>query len=304
MQPKILGVDIGNSGLRVTELDLAGQALGVTKRINWRHPSSELPVVEPKERTQTRYLPQDPQWLDELKTLFAERRVCHWMISSVRQDALKTLLSKFNCLDNHTFQVVKHTDLELSIQVDEPERVGIDRLLAAWAASRISTSRPLIVIQAGSAVTVDLVSSQVDSQVDSGTDSQVNSGADSGVNFEGGAIVPGVPMMLRLLGRAAEQLPEIDADELTSFPEIPGKNTLAAMKCGAASALVGGVQHLIQRYRLNFGKNVPVILSGGDGMRIASYIPPPLVVEPDLVQRGLLQLARSRSSEKQNHRGK
>jgi pantothenate kinase type III len=98
-------------------------------------------------------------------------------------------------------------------------------------------------------------------------------------------------MMLRLLGKGADQLPEIDADDLLELPKLPGKNTEEAMTCGAAFALVGGVSLLIANYRTQYGSEVPVILSGGDGMRLAPYIPQPLIVRPHLVHRGLLKLA-------------
>ena len=97
--------------------------------------------------------------------------------------------------------------------------------------------------------------------------------------------------MLRLLGKGADQLPEIDADDLLELPKLPGKNTEDAMTCGAAFALVGGVSLLIANYRTQYGSEVPVILSGGDGMRLAPYIPQPLIVRSHLVHRGLLRLA-------------
>ncbi|MEZ6078684.1 MAG: hypothetical protein R3C56_24320 [Pirellulaceae bacterium] len=63
------------------------------------------------------------------------------------------------------------------------------------------------------------------------------------------------------------------------------------MICGAASALVGGVLHLVERYRQQYGQAIPIIISGGDGMRLRSYVPAPLIVKDHLVHRGLLRLA-------------
>ena len=139
--------------------------------------------------------------------------------------------------------------------------------------------------EAGSAVTVDLVSACLPE-------------SDQLAAFEGGAILPGVPMMLRMLGQSADRLPEIDADDLLGLPDLPGKNTEQAMLCGAASALVGGVMHLVARYREQYGPDLPVILSGGDGMRLSPYISGPMVVESHLVQRGLLRLAEFMTAQK------
>ncbi len=280
--PHYFGVDIGNSGLRVSELDVEQGRLGNTWRIVWQHPfqgDSDLGAAASLDDANwssvARYRPADRAWLAELERLPCRDGQVKWLVSSVRRDALEVLLEYLHRQADTCVQVVDRSHVDLEVNVAQPEQVGIDRLLAASAAAQLSSSRPLLVIQAGSAVTVDLLT---------GHPRRLGT-------FEGGAIVPGVPMMLRLLGQAADQLPEIDADDLTDLPSLPGKNTAGAMTCGAASALVGGVQHLVARYRGNFQQSLPVILSGGDGMRIAGYIPEPVEVEPHLVQRGLLGLA-------------
>jgi type III pantothenate kinase len=69
-------------------------------------------------------------------------------------------------------------DLPLKIDLPEPAKVGIDRLAAAAATNRLRTpGRPAIVVDCGTAVTVDLLS-------------------DAGV-FLGGAILPGAPLMAK-----------------------------------------------------------------------------------------------------------
>ncbi len=280
-----LAVDIGNSGLKLTELDLTRRQLGATVRIMWQfceHRPQSQPSVGPQ--IARRYQPDDVRWLSELER-FLDGVPSTWTVSSVRSDALQVLRGSLETRTEQTLRVVKHTDIPIQVHVDHPERVGIDRLLAAWAAGSLTDERPLIVIEAGSAVTVDLLSSTRAS----GLPPDLSS-IDS---FEGGAIIPGVPMILRLLGQGADQLPEMEVGDSIDLPLLPGKNTESAMLCGATSALLGGVQHVVERYRENLGKLVPVILSGGDGLRIAPYIAPPLIVERHLVQRGLLMLASS-----------
>ncbi len=275
---KYIGVDIGNSGLRIAELDIARRRLGAMRRINWRYAPGQ-PGNDP------RYQPGDSAWLAELDDFFSTESLASqtdathehvWLVSCVRRDALAVLESYIARLPACRMELITHRRLPLECHVQSPEKVGIDRLLAAVAAATLSPERPLIVVQAGSAVTVDWLS----------RDSQ--RGQDV---FEGGAILPGIPMMLRLLGKGADMLPEIDADDLVDLPELPGKNTEQAMSCGAASAFVGGVAHLIERYRAEYGQHVRAIISGGDGMRLAPHVPEPVSVESHLVQRGLLILA-------------
>jgi pantothenate kinase type III len=277
---RFIGVDIGNSGLRIAELDVAKQAVGNSQRVSWCHAVDAVQVVS----SGPRFAPGSTAWLDVIAE-FLEDRVapgqsaatrCVWLVSSVRRDALNVLeqfvddrAGRIDLADR--WRVIARRDVDLEVDVLEPDRVGIDRLLAASAAADLLPHRPLIVMQVGSALTVDLV-----------REPKV---------FCGGAILPGVPMMLRLLGQSADLLPAIEADELTDLPELPGRNTEQAMRCGTASALVGGAQHLVHRYRQRYGDATPIVLSGGDGTRLAPHLLPPLHIVPHLVLKGLIPIA-------------
>lgn len=277
--PTYFGVDIGNSGLKAAVLNLETAGIGPTCRISWRHSQPAGSASPAAVNADPRYLPSEPDWLHALAEFAsAHSTASHevtWVLGSVRRDAQQLLLEWVANQPGHQLYLPKHSDLGLEVQVDFPNKVGMDRLLAASAACVQSDARPIIVIQAGSAVTIDLVKR-----------------TGSGDAFCGGAILPGVPMMLRLLGQGADSLPEIEADDLTELPELPGKNTEAAMACGAASALVGGTQHLVQRYRNMFGANTPVVISGGDGTRLVPFLPGPTIVKDHLVQLGLLEFIR------------
>ncbi len=274
---RFLGVDIGNSGLRIAELNVAESKVERTLRITWSHGQ----VDTQSQSAEVRYAPASPDWLAIVARFASDRASdqirCVWLVSSVRRDALN-LLEQCVRQRIHThaprdqWRVITRRDIGLELDVLEPDRVGVDRLLAASAAASLFPQRPLIVMQVGSAMTVDLV-------------------CNPNV-FSGGAILPGVPMMLRLLGQAADMLPTIDADELTDLPSLPGRNTEQAMRCGTASALVGGAQHLVNRYRQTHGPSTLIVLSGGDGTRLAQHLPPPIEVVPHLVLHGLVLIAR------------
>lgn len=312
---QLFGVDIGNSGIRVTELLLPSREMGPMLRIDWW--PDDRPDAQLSPTGSRRYRPDDPQWLRELDCFIAEHECPtsphsaaqppRWLISSVRRDALGLLCRHLDAVHlgavhldagraSHAprqVEVVTYSGLPLDIQVDFPQAVGIDRLLAALAALEFVSDSRAIVIQAGSAVTVDIINAPARSTVPARNEIQRQSQSRPRAlgSFEGGAILPGVPMMLRLLGKGADQLPQITAADLLSLPELPGKNTEAAMICGAASALVGGVSHLVGRYRQQYGQTIPIIISGGDGMRLRSYLTAPLIIKDHLVHRGLMRLA-------------
>lgn len=277
---RFLGVDIGNSGLRIAELNITESKVERTQRVTWSHGD----VGTQMHATEIRYAPHSPEWLGVVEKFANDasrdsgRIRCVWLVSSVRRDALHLLEQhvqqriKGLASDDEWQVITRHHIVALQLDVTEPDRVGVDRLLAASAASSLYPQRPLIVMQVGSAMTVDLV-------------------REPNV-FGGGAILPGVPMMLRLLGQAADMLPTIDADELTDLPMLPGRNTEQAMRCGTASALVGGAQHLVNRYRQVHGPATLIVLSGGDGTRLAQHLPPPIEVVPHLVLHGLMLIAK------------
>lgn len=264
--PCTVCVDIGNSGMRcvlVPHTSIPSPPLktdtpwiGEVLRIDWPADQPSLDIPELIKQALIRWLPSQ------------EDRP-GFLVSSVQRTMeghLKSVVLGADC----AYRLVNHLDLNLSVQVDQPEKVGIDRLLAVLAAANHFPGQPLVVIQAGSAITVDWF--------------------EPPQSFCGGAIMPGVPMMLRLLSTAADLLPPVAAKELLNLPPLPGRNTTAAMNAGVSSAVVGGVQHLISRYRQQHGQHTLVVLSGGDGPLLSPHLLGPTEVIDHLVLRGLASL--------------
>jgi len=132
-----------------------------------------------------------------------------------------------------------------AVNLDAAASPGEDRLLAALAAHDRSRAA-CVVIDAGTAVTVDLIDQY-------------------GV-FQGGVIVPGVGAMLDALARTTAQLPKVAAP--TGQGEVPngpvGKNTRDAMVLGALQAVRGLCHRMIDQYAETTGRYPRVIATGGD----------------------------------------
>jgi type III pantothenate kinase len=144
-------------------------------------------------------------------------------------------------------RVVKsHQELPLKVDVETPEKVGLDRLLAAVAITkRIKPEGAAAIASAGTAVTIDLV--------------------DSAGIFRGGVILPGMCMMAQALHDCTAQLPMLDS--LDRPLEIPGRSTQAAMFGGIQSAIGGAIDRVIEQYR-SIEPKLDVYLTGGDAPRI------------------------------------
>ena len=131
--------------------------------------------------------------------------------------------------------------------------VGVDRLLCALAASQRSGGSPCAVIDAGTCVTVDYVDAH-------------------GV-FQGGAIGPGVALMLRSMHGGTSALPVVnpprkgdDTSWMTGEPVqgALGKTTTQAMTLGTINAVRGLVRWQVERFAEIGGRYPRVIATGGD----------------------------------------
>ncbi|UUO06348.1 type III pantothenate kinase [Blastopirellula sp. J2-11] len=197
-----------------------------------------------------------------------------WNIVSVNragQAALESWLSAARPRDQH--HALNHAELPLTISVAAPEKVGMDRLAAAVGANAIrDPQRPAIIIDAGSAITVDVVSVAGD--------------------FLGGAIVPGMKMAARALAGQTDMLPEITVD-VGEIPTAIGADTLSAMRSGLFYSAVGGVRELIERFTAQLDGPAPqVIFAGGDAAKLAPQMPVASVTIDHLVLGGVAIAAR------------
>jgi type III pantothenate kinase len=149
-----------------------------------------------------------------------------WAVASVNPPALhRFVVWSYN--HGSTAVLEDYTRLPIRVNVDEPEKVGIDRLFGAIAAkSMIPAGTPAITVDVGTAVTVNLI--------------------DAEGMFQGGAIFPGPRLMGRALHEHTAKLPDA---ELTEVPAagVPGKNTIDAIRAGITAAVQGGVGLLIER---------------------------------------------------------
>jgi len=149
------------------------------------------------------------------------------------------------------------------ISLDNPREVGADRVVNAAAAHRLYGG-PLIVIDLGTATTLDVVSADGD--------------------YLGGAIAPGIGISADALFERAAKLPRV---ELTHPKKAIGRNTVAAMQSGIIFGYVGLIEGIVVRMRKELGGKVRVIATGGLAGIIAKETDVIEVLDPDLTLVGL-----------------
>ncbi len=154
-----------------------------------------------------------------------------------------------------------------ALDIDSHGTVGPDRLCAAAAVADRGVN-DAVIVDAGSAVTVDIL---------------------SGGTFAGGAIMPGLDMMLRSLSEGTSALPlvRIDTDDAGKCGIPPGRDTESAVRTGVLGAWRGGVANLVRLSLERFENPPPLFLTGGDAGLLVDAISPAPRHYPDLVLQGL-----------------
>lgn len=167
-----------------------------------------------------------------------------WAVCGVRPHGRDELVKWLRRGGAEVVVLDRAQQLPLQVPLEYPDRVGIDRLLDAVAANaerRFET--PAVVIDAGSAVTVDWVDGQ---------------GA-----FRGGAIFPGMRLMAKSLHDYTALLPLIQVNEETP---LPGRSTVAAMHAGIFWSVAGGIKTLVEEMaaQSQADSGMDIFLTGGD----------------------------------------
>lgn len=155
-------------------------------------------------------------------------------------------------------------DLGMPVRVKEPERVGIDRLLNAIAASA-TYGAPCITLDLGTATKFDVVNAE---------------GA-----FIGGAIAPGLQTAAEALTRGTALLPGVDF----SIPASPiGDDTTSAMQSGIVLGYLSLIEGLAARIQAALpGPPAPIIATGGLATLILSLTDSVTHHDPALTLQGL-----------------
>ena len=158
-------------------------------------------------------------------------------------DPLRSALA--DQLAQEIYVVGEDLPVPIGRQLDPETITGMDRLLDA-AAAYDTVKQACVVVDAGTAVTVDFVDGE-------GT-------------FHGGAIAPGARMQLQSLHEHTATLPELDFR--SPDDEAFGRSTAQAMLQGVFHGIRGTVWKLTEQYAERYGAYPMVIATGGDAQTL------------------------------------
>jgi type III pantothenate kinase len=242
----LIAVDIGNSRIKLGRFD----------RDDSRH---ELPAP-----TATIELPLTSKAGDfdaGLLAVWCRRELpgnAAWLMSSVHRGATERLIAVAAALAKEfgrdwPSRQIAFADVPLVVEVDAPERVGMDRLMGAVAADRLRPrDTPAIVVDLGTATKLCLLT-------------------DVGA-FAGGAILPGLAMSARALEEQTDALPHVDVERWQRPPLALGKSTVPAIESGIFWGSVGAVRELVAQLSKQLESPPVVFITGGGAPLVAQVL--------------------------------
>jgi pantothenate kinase, type III len=160
-------------------------------------------------------------------------------------------------------ELTHHTPLPIKNGYETPETLGKDRIAAAVGANWLLPNTNLLIIDAGTAITYDLVSSEN--------------------TFLGGTISPGAKIRFRALHEFTGKLPLVE-EKATDL--LFGKNTIEAIMVGVMQGIEFEIEGYITLFMQKY-PNLSVFLTGRGSIPFVATLKNPIFVELNLVLIGL-----------------
>ena len=186
----------------------------------------------------------------------------HVILSSVKKypAELKTKLSESF---NRFIELDASTPLPIENFYQTKETLGKDRIAAAVGAFDLYPNQNVLIIDAGTAITYDIVNANH--------------------QYLGGNISPGLSMRFKALHQFTGELPLIEQAE---FTKLYGKATREAILAGVQHGVVFEVEKAIETFK-EFYDNLKVIITGGDSNFFDKKLKNSFFVHFNLIATGL-----------------
>lgn len=248
----VLCIDVGNSNTRIAVVNKEGVVrIEKFQTAKISMPGNEMTVIIDK--------------------LISGSGVVGVSFCSVVPGIYAHLLKNLRIFTTSLFNLSYKNCVGLDIHYPNPSEIGQDRLAnAIGAQSRYGT--PAIVVDMGTAVTLDIISAD---------------GA-----YEGGVIAPGLALMSHYLHEKTALLPEVDPADWAVVPLV-GKSTKEAISIGCRRGFEGMIGAILKPVyddlREKSGKAPHLISAGGDASFLNNQQFEGLIHDEDITLFGLFE---------------
>ncbi|MFT4634905.1 MAG: type III pantothenate kinase [Arenicella sp.] len=205
---------------------------------------------------------------------------CVWLSCVASERVRESIVQEVESLFGLKAQIAKVASNAggLSNHYDDMNRLGVDRWVAALGARSLFSEGDLIVIDAGTAVTIDWVSAEN--------------------CFEGGVILPGFVTMHDSL---LEHTAGIQSTSKMVSSAI-GKNTRDCVNAGVQFGLLGAIERVVaeisvvitarRNEAIDISKGPRLLIMGGDAEKIQSGSSLDLELQSNMIFDGLILLSK------------
>lgn len=176
----------------------------------------------------------------------------------------REIIDYLNSLYGTCIELNHSTPLPLKNRYNTPETLGYDRIAAAVGAYTMYPGKNVLVIDAGTAITYDIVTSRGE--------------------FLGGNISPGVEIRFKSLHKYTNRLPYLERP--SEMPPLVGSTTQEAIQSGVINGLLFEMNGFIGAVSKNYPK-LQVVLTGGDAKYFVGKLKNSIFVDPNLNLIGL-----------------
>ncbi len=187
----------------------------------------------------------------------AYREDIPFMVCSTRAEKIKR---------QNTTILTYQTPLPIKLMYETLETLGSDRIAAAVGASALFQQQNVLVIDLGTCMTIDFISSDG--------------------FFNGGIISPGLKMRMKSMAQFTSNLPDISSYWEEIDYQLIGKSTKQCLLSGAVGGMIKEIEGTISRLEEKF-TTINVILSGGDAHYFESSLKAPIFADSKIVLMGL-----------------
>ena len=239
----ILLVDAGNSRLKWSELDAAGNTSAQQARAYSGQPplASFLALLD--DYADLRHITLvhvlTPFFAESVEHLCQERGIRLCIARSVE----------------HAYGITSG--------YQQPHTLGADRFVGLVAARQLAQQAASIVIDCGTAVTIDAI--------------------DAAGRHLGGTILPGLQLSADALIARAQGKLSVSFDQ----PSIFADGTSRAVSGGCLFGLIGAIEGICARIQQTMAVPLVCIITGGDAERLRPLLQGDYVLQPDLLMQGL-----------------
>ncbi|QMU63645.1 MAG: type III pantothenate kinase [Flavobacteriaceae bacterium] len=196
--------------------------------------------------------------IKELKKKYPVSRVMLSKVTTKISTEIKNILES-----DFFIELSNTTPVPFKNVYNSPKTLGIDRIALAAAAVEKYPDTNVLIIDAGTCITFDFVSSKK--------------------AYTGGAISPGVQMRYKALHEYTDALPNLKPEYSAN---LTGTTTKEAIHIGVLSGVVKEIEGTIHEYKMKYS-DLTVVLTGGDTNFLAKQLKSSIFANQNFLLEGL-----------------